>query len=429
MVPRTVQLTTETPERTPLALEVKTVLVVDDSSAQRLLLAALLGRWGYRVLQASSGAEALELAHTHNVELVISDWVMPGMSGLDFCREFKASSRRGFGYFLLLTSKSDKIDVAMGLEVGADDFLTKPVNSGELRARLIAGERIIGMQRELRINNELLSDTLDRLRAAHASLDRDLVEARSFQQSLMPERFRAFDGGQISLLLRPSGHVGGDFVGSFRVSETRIGLFCIDVSGHGIASGLLAARIAGYLSGSSPAQNIAMTIDDLGLYTMLPPEEVCARLNDLMLAEMETDLYLTMVVADCNLKTGRLRVAQAGHPPPLVQREDGSTQFIGDGGLPVGLIPGATYSGFDLDLGPGDRFLAYSDGMTESADPSGTELGEAGLASLVRDAAGLSGPDFLEALSWGVDRFAGTEVPADDISGILLEFRPSTSAQ
>ncbi len=405
----------------PLGVAVRTVLIVEDSHAQRRLLSVLLSRWGYRVLEAACGHEALEICETAEVDLVISDWMMPGMNGLEFCRAFRSIPRRGYGYFLLLTSKSEKNDVAHGLEMGADDFLSKPVNSEELRARLIAGERIVGMHSELTDKHDLLSEALEELRAVHAAIDRDLAEARSFQQSLVPERFRSFSGGHVSLLFRPCGHVGGDFVGCFEVSDSRIAVYSIDVSGHGVASALLAARIAGYLTGSSPDQNIALTVDDLGRYTIRPPAEVCARLNELILEQMATDLYLTMVLADCNLESGEIQLVQAGHPRPLVQRADGRIELLGEGGLPVGLLPGASYQTYDVRLEFGDRLFIYSDGITECPGPDGDELGQAGLAELVKKNRSAGGQSFFEVLNWELDRHSGSSDLPDDVSGILLE--------
>jgi sigma-B regulation protein RsbU (phosphoserine phosphatase) len=223
-------------------------------------------------------------------------------------------------------------------------------------------------------------------------------------------------------MFRPSGHVGGDFIGLFRVSETRIGLYSMDVSGHGVASALLAARVAGYLSGASPEQNIALTIDDLGLYAMRPPNEVCERLNELMLSQMETDLYLTMLLADCNLKTGEIRMVQAGHPNPAVQRASGDVERPGQGGLPVGLIPGARWRAFDVILEPGDRLFALSDGVTECPGPDGEDFGEAGIHAFLRRNANLHGPDLLDSLSWELDRFSGLQDLPDDVSCAMFEF-------
>jgi sigma-B regulation protein RsbU (phosphoserine phosphatase) len=413
----------------PGAFGRRRILIVDDSAPQRKVLAKLLQNWGYAVVEAGTGAEALDVIMGSEVDIILSDWMMPGMSGVEFCRTFRALDRRRYGYFVLLTSKSGKEDVAAGLDSGADDFLTKPVNSGELRARLLAGERIVGMQEELRDKNDLLSGALDQLKRVHEGLNRDLVEARRFQQSLIPDRVREFEGGRVSLMFRPSGHVGGDFVGLFRVSETRVGLYSIDVSGHGIASALLAARIAGYLSGASPEQNIALTIDELGLYTMRPPEEVCERLNELMLSQMETDLYLTMLLADCNLRTGEVRMVQAGHPNPAVQRASGHFERPGDGGLPVGLLPRATWTAFETRLDPGDRLFALSDGVTECPGPDGMDFGEEGFERFVRRNATTRGPDFLEALNWELDRYSGLQDLPDDVSCVMLEYTGPASAE
>lgn len=403
------------------------VLVVDDSAAQRRVLTGLLGRWGYEVTEASSGAQALEILAAKDIDIIISDWMMPGMSGPAFCRAFREIERRTYGYFVLLTSKGEKEDVAHGLESGADDFLTKPVDRNELRARLRAGERIVGMQSELKNKNDLLSGALQELKTVYAALDRDLAEARKFQKSLIPEKVRDFDGGRVSLLFRPCGHVGGDFIGIFRVNESRIGLFSIDVSGHGIASALLAARVAGYLSGASPDQNIAITRDELGLYAMRPPEDVCAQLNELMLSQLDTDLYLTMVLADCNLRTGEVRFVQAGHPSPIVLRSDGRVEHPGSGGLPVGLIPGGTWTSSEIVLSPKDRLLLLSDGITECPGPDGEEFGEEGFLAFLQRTAGLPGPELLEALSWELDRYSGRLDLPDDVSCVLFDYfgRPS----
>jgi sigma-B regulation protein RsbU (phosphoserine phosphatase) len=405
------------------------ILIVDDSAPQRRLLAKMLNRWGYAVTEAASGAEALDVVQRCEVDIILSDWVMPGMSGLEFCRAFRALERRRYGYFVLLTSKSGKEDVALGLDSGADDFLTKPVNSGELRARLFAGERIVGMQEELRDKNDLLSGALEQLKRVHEGLNRDLLEARRFQQSLVPDRVRQFEGGRVSLMLRPCGHVGGDFIGLFKVSETRIGLYSIDVSGHGIASALLAARIAGYLSGPSPEENIALRIDDFGRLAMRPPEEVSERLNELMLSQMETDLYLTMLLADCDLLTGEVRIVQAGHPNPAVQRASGEVERPGRGGLPVGLLPSATWTSFAVTLDPGDRLFAISDGVTECPGPDGEDFGDDGLARFLHRNALARGPEVLEALDWELDRYSGLQDLPDDVSCVVLEYAGPASAE
>lgn len=397
------------------------VLVVDDSRAQRRMLAALLSRWGYDVAEAASGEEALALCVASLPDLILSDWMMPGMSGPALCAAVRALPQERYPYFILLTSRSDKSAVAQGLDSGADDFLTKPVDAGELRARLHAGNRLLSMHAVVTERNRTLAATLAKLEAAQQAIDRDLREARRLQQALVPDRFHAFPGAEVSLLLRPAGHIGGDLVGVFPVGKSRLCLFAIDVAGHGIASALMTARIAGHFSGDAPDRNVALQALPDGSIVPRPPHEVCQTLNRVTLADMGGTQYFTLLLADVDLASGRVRFAQAGHPPPLVLRAGGTAQFVGEGGLPIGLIPDAVYATVEVRLEPGDRFLAHSDGITECCDRSGTMLDDHGLAACVGAGAESRGPALLDHLVRCLAAHAGSEDFTDDISAVLLE--------
>lgn len=405
----------------PVIHTARQVLVVDDSRMQRRILAGQLARAGYSVIEAGSGEEALAICAQSAPDLVLSDWVMPGMSGLDFCREYRALRGSNYGYFILLTSKSEKVEVARGLESGADDFLSKPVNGDELRARLVAGERVLGMQRELKAKNRILTATLAELQGLYDSVDRDLKEAKKLQQSLVKERHRSFGNAEVTLLLRPSGHVGGDLVGFFPINARRVGLFAIDVSGHGITSALMTARLAGYLSGASPEQNIALIQTEFGIYDARSPAEVAAYLNELVLGDMQTETYFTLLYADVDLISGKVQMVQAGHPHPAVQRADGSVEFLGDGGLPVGLLESAVYDDFNVTLAPGDRLFLMSDGIVEAENPEGTQLGEGGVCRIFDRGQGVGGRVFLDLLMWELDAFTRSEI-VDDVSAVFFEF-------
>lgn len=404
---------------------VRRVLVVDDSRLQRKILSSSLTRWGFEVDEAESGKEALACCQASSPDLVLSDWMMPGMNGLEFCKAFRQLPTERYGYFILLTSKSEKDEVARGLDAGADDFLTKPVNAHELRARITAGERILRMERELTEKNRLVSETLAELQNVYDLLDNDLMEAKKLQQSLLRERHKSFGTAELSLLLRSSGHVGGDLVGFFPAGKNRLGLFAIDVSGHGISSALMTARLAGYLSSSVPDQNVALGVSATGETIPLPPGEAIKILNDLILNEMETEHYFTLLLADIDLVSGSVRIGQAGHPHPLIQRADGRTEQYGPGGFPVGLLPDATFSEFETKLDPGDRLLILSDGVTECPDNNGELLGETGLENIVGKLEAVTGPAMLEALVCKLSDFAGRREFPDDVSAILFDFKGS----
>lgn len=399
------------------------ILVVDDSRLQRKILTAQLGRWGYDVLDAEDADVALRICAEQAPEMILSDWMMPGMNGVDFCRTIRASDSGKYTYFILLTSKSDKAEIALGLEAGADDFLTKPVDGHELRARIRAGERILDMQTRLTEQNRALGEALQEVERLNDALDSDLREARQLQQSLVPERHRNFGTFAVSLLLQSSGYVGGDLVGFFPAGEDHLGMYAIDVSGHGISAALMTARLAGFLSPVAPDHNVALRQTRTGRYEPVPPAEAIATLNTLVLEEMETEHYFTMLLGDLHMKTGHMRIAQAGHPHPLLQRASGRITQTSPGGFPVGLMGDAVFSQFELQLHPGDRLLFHSDGITECPDRNGEMLGEDGLEAFMRDLHEIDGSAFFETFMWKLNDFSGGPSLPDDVSAVLLDYR------
>jgi len=398
------------------------ILVVDDSRAHRRLLTKTLARWGHTTIEADSGESALAICRSVEVDFVISDWMMPGMSGIAFCRAFREYMGTKPAYFILLTAQTEREVLAEGLESGADDFLSKPFNTVEMKARITAGERVLSAQLDLKKKNDLLTKTLGELQDLYSAIDRDLLEARLFQQALVPERHFSLSGGTASLLYEPSGHVGGDLVGVFPISEKRYGIYAVDVAGHGVASALMTARIAGLLNPSSPERNLALTTDDKGARVMRPPDEVCTALNDLLLAEIETDRYLTMVLADVDLESGRVTLSQAGHPSPAILRSDRTVEYVSSYGMPIGLIPNAEFSTFEIQLCVGDRLLLHSDGITECPlHGSETLLEEEGFEALLLEIFENSGVDFINALHDGLSKVSGLNDFPDDLSAVLLE--------
>ena len=412
---------------TSSAFSPRKVLVVDDSRAQRTALRLQLSRWGYEVTEAQSGKAALSLCRKNSFDIILSDWVMPEMDGVTFCRNFRALQQENYGYFVLLTSKSEKAEIAKGLESGADDYLTKPVTSEELRARLRAGERILHMQEELHEKNTLVSSTLSQLQKVYDSLDRDLIEARKLQLALVRDRQRDYGAGKVSVVLRPSGHVGGDLVGSFAIDAARIAVFAVDVSGHGVASAMMTARLAGLFTGSSPDQNIALRKSPDGGGDAWPPSIVARRLNELLLEDWQVDQYFTFAYAEIDLNSGAGKLVQAGHPHPVLLRATGEVQELGDGGLPIGLIANAMFDEVAFTLGAGDRLIITSDGVTECCDARGQEIGQEGLVKILQSNAKMMGLDLLEALVWDLQTHRAGADFDDDVSAVVLDYAPKTT--
>lgn len=399
------------------------MLLVDDSRAQRRMLAIQLVRAGYRVEEAGSADEAMAFCISSHPDIIISDWIMPGRSGLDLCRDLRAVSGERYSYFILLTSKYSKEDLAEGFRSGADEFLTKPVSGAELLARLSVAERILSMEQQLRQSNTELTSAIARLSEAQAAIDSDLRQARALQQRLIRERSEQFGDFQISLLLRPAGHIGGDMVGFFPISGRRLGIYALDVSGHGVTSALLTARLAAQLSDTSD-HNIALRISEYGLFDALSPRQLIETLNMQLLTELRIDAYFTMVYGDLDCLSGRLSLVQAGHPHPVIQRADGRIEKVGRGGLPIGILETAPFEEFTVDLAPGDRIFIASDGITDCENPQGMPLGDEGLSAILQTNATLTGNTFLESLSWSLQTYTNGR-RLDDISAVLIERLPA----
>lgn len=145
-------------------------MVVDDHAATRLLLKKQLQQGGYDVTLATNGLEAVALAIQMSPALIICDWMMPKVDGLEVCRQVKGNPKLAATFFILLTSKGELADRVRGLDAGADDFLSKPVEPSELLARVRAGLRLYQSQLELSQANQQLSKTLQELQQTQVQL-------------------------------------------------------------------------------------------------------------------------------------------------------------------------------------------------------------------------------------------------------------------
>jgi two-component system, cell cycle response regulator len=126
------------------------ILIVEDDPVSRRLLESFLTEWGHDVKLAVNGSEAWEILQNPDApNLVISDWMMPEMDGLELCRRIRATGKSGYIYFIILTAKEKKEDVVKGLEAGADDLLVKPFSHEELKCRVLIGERILNLEKRI----------------------------------------------------------------------------------------------------------------------------------------------------------------------------------------------------------------------------------------------------------------------------------------
>jgi two-component system cell cycle response regulator len=187
------------------------ILVADDDAVSRRLLEVTLKKWGYDVVVAEDGDKAWEVLQREDApQLAILDWVMPGMDGPEICREVRTFGDQRYIYLLLLTAKSEKEDLVKGMEAGADDFLSKPFDAQELRARLRAGIRILELQETLRV--QAMHDSLTGLWNRAATLDFLRRELNRGKRQGTPVTVVMADIDHFKRINDTHGHLAGDVV-------------------------------------------------------------------------------------------------------------------------------------------------------------------------------------------------------------------------
>ena len=180
--------------------EQTTVMIVEDDPVSREVVAHLLRRREYQVVETADGREALELL-SPEVKIVVAEWMMPNLDGLELCRRLKSPDLAGYRYVIMVTSKAEKEDIVEALEAGADDYIIKPVDHDELLARIRAGERIVQLERAL----------ADAWEKAQGEAERDsltgLYNRRHFDERLAGELRRAErERSRVALLMLDLDH-------------------------------------------------------------------------------------------------------------------------------------------------------------------------------------------------------------------------------
>jgi phosphoserine phosphatase RsbU/P len=362
------------------------VLIVDDVKANVDMLVEAL-RGDFKLSVALDGEAALRAVERNAPDLLLLDIMMPGIDGYEVCRRLRTDPATSEIPIMFLSSLEDVQDKARGFELGANDYLTKPFEILEVKARV----------RSL-LKAKAYAD------AIREAQERDLAIAREIQMGILPTDFASPSRGlglDVQAMIEPARHVGGDLFEVLRASEDRLVVAVGDVCGKGIPAALFMAVTVTLL------RTLARQLDG--------PREILGRLNDELAAQNPRGMFVTMACLE--VRGSRVTCANAGHDTTLFVRASGSpAPVFPSSGTVLGLFPGQGYESETLDLGLGDTLVLTTDGVSEATDATGAFFGEERLKACFEGGAGQTAAETVDRLLRAVSGFVGGAPQSDDIT-------------
>ena len=364
-----------------------TILVVDDDPTNRIMAQRVLESQGYRVYGAEDGPDALSLVTEVKPDLIILDYMMPGMDGPEVLRRFRAMPEFEQTPVLLLTSSNNEGHIQQAFTAGAQDFITRPVDWRVLGARVSSAIALHQTRRNI-----------DEAERRQEALLADLYEAKEAQRAQLPDVPAEWSGWRSTGIVIPSGSIGGDVFTYVHREGAATTVALVDVCGHGIAAALIASWVS---------TELRTVLVGRG------PAEAMALLNEKLEASNATKYAVVGLV---ETHRDHVTVVNAGLPPIALMRGGNLHAQVEGTGVPPGLLPDQTYTEVHLDVEIGDRLMLVSDGLTEPFGHADDVRGCAVSLGLMEDG------DYWEAgtLESVVRDRLGREQP-DDATVVLLE--------
>lgn len=391
------------------------ILIAEDERITRRKLHRQLEKWEHEVIATEDGQEAWEQFQAQRFDIVVTDWDMPNMDGRQLVEHIRGGEQDHYVYVIMLTGRSETDDIVSGMEAGADDFVSKPFDKNELRVRLRAGERIIELERELALQNAQLSNANDKMK-------QDLKAAAKLQQELLPKELPDTPRAHFAWNYQPCDELAGDILNMFMLDDRHVAMYLLDVSGHGVPAALLSVSLSRVLTTRELKSSVLVTRDpQTQAIRVNAPADVAERLNHQFPSESQDFYYFTMGYAVLDTETYILRYVLAGHPGPILVRPGQNPEMVEGNGLPVGIVNGATFDEYELQLQPGDRLYFYSDGITEASNETGDMLETEGFIDLITQTTVDTLEASLDACVAALKTWCAPHPFDDDVSLLVLE--------
>lgn len=393
------------------------ILIVDDTPANLQVLAGMLKERGYKVRPVPSGKLALLAAQRDPPDMILLDINMPEMNGYEVCEQLKADAVLRSIPVIFISALTDQLDKVQAFALGGVDYLTKPFQMEELHARVETHLTLRRLQVELEQSHS-------RLAKVNSRMTRDLQAAAKIQANFLPRATPDVQGAAFAWAYQPCDELAGDGLNFMRLGPGMVGLYVLDVSGHGVASALLSVSLSRLLSPPpDPASILVREALDGNQPTITPPAEVAAHLNRMFPFDMATEQLTTLIFGVLNTMSGEFRYVSAGHPAPVLVPGRGDPRFLESEGTPIGLTDDR-YEERSVHMNSADRLYLYSDGLPEAMDPAGNLFGNSRLLEAIARGRTQSLPESVASLLNEITLWRGSEKSQDDVSLLAVEISP-----
>jgi sigma-B regulation protein RsbU (phosphoserine phosphatase) len=368
------------------------VLIVDDVKANIDVLVQAL-RNDYKISVALNGEAALRSVDKSPPDLLLLDIVMPGIDGYEVCRRLRGNALTRELPIMFLSSLEDVRDKTRGFEAGGNDYLTKPFEVLEVKARV----------RSL-LKAKAYSDAVKERSAT------ELRIAREIQMGLLPADVAAVtqkSGLDICGLLEPAREIGGDFYDVIPLADDRVLAVVGDVSGKGIPAALFMA--------------VTMTLIRSAARQFPAPDQIVRHVNAALCAHNPRGMFVTLFCCIVDVAKMTICCANAGHPSPVLLRPNEAPILPFDStSTPIGIFDAVDIEARWADVHPCDGVVIYSDGVTEAFNTTGVMFAQGGLIASLAPATGKNAAAMASCLRRAVRQHVGSHPQSDDLTILAL---------
>lgn len=394
------------------------VAIVDDAKLMRKIIRDILEKEGFEVIEFESPFEALAEINKISVDVVVVDYEMPGMDGLEFIEKFKPQVREI--PTVMLTTETNVNLALKAIRMGASDFLNKPIQAEELSyilKKIVKNNNLKKENQKLFLELKRREKELEKKNKQISKLYNDLEEelqmASEIQKNLMPSEFPAIPGFDFAVKYVPSQDIGGDFYDVITMSNGYFGIAFADVSGHGIPAALLSTMFKVYL----------MTYSE----DIISPAETMELLNDVVVETFPEGKFISIFYTVLYPCDNKVRYCKAAQEPAILVRKSGEIRELITKGQVLGLFSEKDFPGLldfedgEVELETGDKIFLYTDGIIEAQNKNEDFYGIDRLKELLYEKREMKAQELIDVVYGDLMDFIEGIPIHDDLTLLVIE--------